>query len=148
MRVREATRADLPALVGLESATLGGDAWTPHQVGEELERPGATCLVAEDDGLVGLAFGWTVFEELQVMQVAVHPARRQQGLGQALLRALEEGARGAEVAFLEVRVDNDPAIRLYVGAGYRIISRRPRYYADGTDALVMRKGLRREPTPS
>lgn len=143
MRIREATRADLPALTALELRTMGGDAWSAQQVGEELDRPGASCLVAEDEGIIGLAFGWTVFEELQVMQIAVHPDRRQQGVGQALLRGLEGARPSAEVAFLEVRVDNDPAIRLYVGAGYRIISRRPRYYADGCDALVMRKNLER-----
>lgn len=143
MIIREATRADLPALVALEARTMGVDVWTPTQVEEELSRPGAVVLVGEDDaGIVGLAFGWVVFDELQVLQIAVDPAVRQRGWGRRLLGALEAAARGADVSFLEVRVDNDPAIRLYVAAGYRVVGRRPRYYADGVDAIVLRKSLR------
>lgn len=144
MTLREATGTDREALVGLQDATMGVDTWTPTQVAEELERPGGITWVAEDQtgGLIGFGFGWVVFDELQILQVAVSPAARGRGVGRAILAALEDHAPGADVAFLEVRVDNEPAIRLYVAAGYRIIGRRARYYADGTDALVMRKGLR------
>jgi ribosomal-protein-alanine N-acetyltransferase len=142
MIVREATRADLDALVALQARTMGVDAWTPTQVEEELARPGGIVLVGEDGGtLVAFAFGWVVFDELQVLQVGVDPDQRQGGRGRAMLAALEAGLRRADVAFLEVRVDNEAAIRLYVGAGYRVIGRRPRYYADAADALVMRKRL-------
>lgn len=143
MNVREATRADLVALQALEARTMGVDTWTPTQLEEELSRPGAVFLVAETvEGLMGLAIGFVVFEELQVMQIAVDPAARRRGLGRALLGALEATSPGAEVSFLEVRVDNEPAIQLYVATGYRIVGRRARYYADGVDALVMRKRLK------
>ena len=51
-------------------------------------------------------------------------------------------ARGAEAVILEVRADNEPAIRLYRRHGYAVIQTRRRYYQPGDiDALVMRKLL-------
>ncbi len=142
MIVREATRADVPALHRLETGAMGVDAWTPTQLEEELTRPGAIFLVGEDDSPVALAIGFTVFDELQVMQIAVDPDARRRGHARTLLAALEAAAHTADVSFLEVRVDNEPAIQLYVAGGYRVVGRRPRYYADGVDALLMRKPLR------
>ncbi len=144
MNAREATAADVPALHLIEQRSMGVDAWTLTQLAEELTRPGAIFLVSDGPKPVGLAIGFVVFDELQVMQIAVDPDARRQGHARILLAALEAAARAADVSYLEVRVDNDPAIQLYVSAGYRIVGRRPRYYADGVDALLMRKGLRPE----
>ena len=44
-------------------------------------------------------------------------------------------------AFLEVRVSNAPAISLYKKFGYEPYGIRARYYEDGEDALVMKRGL-------
>ena len=48
---------------------------------------------------------------------------------------------------LEVRRDNESAVALYVRRGFALISARPRYYPDGTDALILRADLR-APTPA
>jgi ribosomal-protein-alanine N-acetyltransferase len=68
----------------------------------------------------------------------VAPTSRGQGIAIALLDALEATAltHGAERLFLEVRADNAPAIGLYERQGFEKIGRRPRYYADGVDALL------------
>jgi ribosomal-protein-alanine N-acetyltransferase len=46
--------------------------------------------------------------------------------------------------FLEVSATNDAARRLYDGAGFVEVGRRPRYYADGTDAVLMQRALTRD----
>jgi ribosomal-protein-alanine N-acetyltransferase len=55
-------------------------------------------------------------------------------MAEARLEAERAGARGL---VLEVRPSNRRAIRLYRYLGYDVVGRRPRYYADGEDALVM-----------
>jgi ribosomal-protein-alanine N-acetyltransferase len=49
--------------------------------------------------------------------------------------------RGAAAMFLEVSDRNLPARALYAAAGFAEVGRRRRYYADGSDALVLRRGL-------
>jgi ribosomal-protein-alanine N-acetyltransferase len=51
--------------------------------------------------------------------------------------------RGAVEIFLEVAEPNAAARALYACAGAREVGRRPRYYADGADALVLRIDLPR-----
>jgi ribosomal-protein-alanine N-acetyltransferase len=46
---------------------------------------------------------------------------------------------GVTHTLLEVREDNESALRLYGRMGFEQISRRPGYYADGTDALILRR---------
>jgi len=49
--------------------------------------------------------------------------------------------RGATEMFLEVRVSNAAAMRLYLGCGFAGVYARTRYYSDGEDCLVMKKIL-------
>ena len=72
--------------------------------------------------------------------MAVDPALQGKGYGRKLMEALEAEAPRAETAFLEVRRDNVAGIAMYDRLGYAIIGTRTRYYEDGCDALVLRKG--------
>jgi len=45
---------------------------------------------------------------------------------------------GVEEAFLEIRADNQAALRLYAELGWETAGTRTSYYRDGTDAVVMR----------
>ncbi len=138
--LREATTADIPALIAAELACFGDEAWTPGMVREEFERAGGIQLAADAEGkLVGFAFGWLVIDELHVLHIAAMPSVRRSGVGRELLGRLVRAA-GAETAWLEVRANNAPAIRLYEREGFVEVGRRPRYYADGGDAIVMRYG--------
>lgn len=137
--IREATAADLDAVLKLEKRCFSEDPWTRGMLEEEVRRAGGIFLVRED--IRGFAIGWNVLGELHVLQIAVVPEGRRRGAGRALLVELEARAVGAEVAWLEVRADNEAAIGLYASAGYLRVGVRPRYYGDGGDALVMRKRL-------
>jgi len=79
-------------------------------------------------------------EELHINNVAVRENYRGRGIGQELLnRILEEGKKSqVGCAFLELRAGNTAALALYEKCGFKVTSRRPRYYTDPVeDALVM-----------
>ena len=79
-----------------------------------------------------------------IMNLAVAQGQRRRGLGSALLRTGIDYLRGlgARTVELEVRVNNQPAIRLYQKFGFTIARRMPHYYSDGSDAYLMRLSLR------
>lgn len=103
----------------------------------------AAFVAAQDDGFVGVADGY-VAEDGRGAEVGgmwVSPERRGSGIGQALLVAVCEWARGrgaAEVG-LWVREANAPAIRLYAGAGFAVVERRTT--AEGRTGFRMEKLL-------
>ncbi|WP_048548034.1 ribosomal protein S18-alanine N-acetyltransferase [Nostocoides jenkinsii] len=145
--VRALTWPDIARVVEVEREIFPTDPWAPESWWAELaHRPRREYVLAEDaDGNVvayaGIDHGGDVSD---IMTVAVTPAARGTGLGDRLLGRLEDAAvaRGAEAVILEVRADNEPAIRLYRRHGYAVIQTRRRYYQPGDiDALVMRKLL-------
>ena len=82
----------------------------------------------------------TVLDEGYISNIAVSPALRRQGVGMALVQALQrEGkTRGLSFLTLEVRVGNREARRLYERAGFREVGLRPGYYEKPReDALLM-----------
>jgi ribosomal-protein-alanine N-acetyltransferase len=105
----------------------------------------ARCLVVRIEGrIAGYLCLWEIGHEIHVTNLAVHPARRGQGVARGLLQAmLEDGrARGVTLAFLEVRPTNVEAVGLYESLGFTVIGRRKGYYFDtGEDALVMETRL-------
>lgn len=101
----------------------------------------------EGSGLVAYASLFHVEDSLEILNIGVRPERRHQGLGRALLERVlhEEAKAGIVKAFLEVRVGNTPAIRLYEGLGFALTCRRRGYYADtGEDALLYELALTRD----
>ncbi|HEV2829089.1 MAG TPA: ribosomal protein S18-alanine N-acetyltransferase, partial [Pyrinomonadaceae bacterium] len=79
-------------------------------------------------------------DELHINNVAVRDRYRRSGIGRALLDfILAEGKRsGVSRAFLELRAGNAAALALYESCGFRVNSRRGKYYSEPVeDALVM-----------
>lgn len=89
--------------------------------------------------IVGYGGLWHVVDEAHINTLAVHPDWRGRRIGERLLIGLLEDARrlGAVTATLEVRVSNQVAQNLYRRFGFLEVGRRPRYYADHEDALLM-----------
>lgn len=88
----------------------------------------------------GYIIYWVVAEEMHILNLAVHPSHRRQGLARCLLTKAMAHARelDAQVAWLEVRPSNTPALNLYHSLGFRKVGRRPRYYEDTQeDALLL-----------
>jgi ribosomal-protein-alanine N-acetyltransferase len=112
--------------------------WTEEQVRQTLCRTTTIAFVAGTPG-IGHLLASAVADEGEILTLAVHPAVRRQGVARRLLDACMRTWEdlGVSRGWLEVRTDNEGARALYVGAGWTEVGRRPRYYGDGSDALVL-----------
>ncbi|MBI4386417.1 MAG: ribosomal protein S18-alanine N-acetyltransferase [Elusimicrobia bacterium] len=143
-RIRRVETADLDAVLEIETAWDTTPHWSRMQFESELASERSYTCVAELDGLVvGYANLRIVLDEAQVNNVAVHPMRTRMGLGSALVEHLHHVARSRDCSriTLEAGAGNEPAQCLYARLGYRIVGRRPKYYNDGSDALLMGRSL-------
>lgn len=115
--------------------------WSEVAFRREIGRKDGTFLVALLAGqVVGFGGLWLLVDEAHIIDFAVHPEHRRQGIGRALLTELLRRARaaGMECAKLEVRAGNEAALGLYEGFGFVRQGFRRAYYPDnGEDAVVM-----------
>ena len=143
LTITRAGAADAERLARLHGASFT-DAWDAPSIARLISGPGGFALIATTpDGDQGFALFQCVVPEAELLSIGVTPAARRGGLGRALLAraARELSATGADTIFLDVAADNLPAIALYRALGFSDMSRRPRYYKGGIDAIVMRAGL-------
>jgi ribosomal-protein-alanine N-acetyltransferase len=141
------TPAHIEALMPYERAMFGTEAWTAAGYRAELADRRHRYYVAAEDGdgtLLGWAGVMVVQDAAEILTVGVVPTARRTGLARRMLADLlaEAVRRGAREAFLEVRVDNEPARALYRSEGFDEVGRRRGYYDGGrVDAVTMRKEL-------
>ncbi|MEC4271763.1 tRNA (adenosine(37)-N6)-threonylcarbamoyltransferase complex transferase subunit TsaD [Adlercreutzia sp. R25] len=136
-------------VAALESQIMGSDAWNEALVVDELGRADRVWWAAyaadpkmplsAEAPLVGYAGGWVVDGDVQILKVGTDPAWRRHGIARVLLARVADDARnlGARTSSLEVRASNVGAQALYEALGYKSLGRRPRYYSDGEDAVIM-----------
>ena len=119
------------------------DPWSENSVASELNNPLSLWLVAVDgERVAGYVGSQTVMEESDMMNVAVHPDYRKQGIATALIVGLVEELRkrGSRCLTLEVRASNETAISVYRKLDFQEVGRRKNYYRNPReDALIMRK---------
>ena len=142
--IRDAALADLGALTEIEYASFVGYSWSPALVESELLGETRSVLLASDAGnVLGYCSVRVVDGVADLQRIAVLPHARRQGLGGKLLKELlgRAAALGATRIMLEVAASNEAAIALYESFGFVPIHRRPGYYADGDDAIVMERAL-------
>ena len=144
MIIRKMNLGDVSAIAELEKICFS-DPWSKNSIASEVENPLSYWLVAEVDGVVaGYVGSQTVLDAADMMNLAVSPECRRQGIGQALVNALVEHLQQNKVIalLLEVRVSNAPAVALYESLGFEQVGRRPKYYHNPReDALILRKEL-------
>ena len=146
MTIRPMQLEDLPQVIALDQLCFTLP-WPPSSYRFELlENQAARCWVAatNEDQIVGVLVMWFIVDEAHIATIAAHPNVRRQGIGRALLltglhQAVEQNML---TATLEVRAQNEAAIRLYEQFGFEVVGRRKRYYHDnGEDALLMTASL-------
>ncbi len=139
LQIRSLAYSDLPAVAAIERRAFPTP-WSIAMFVLELSKPTTLCLAAARDGeLVGYTVCSRYDKVWHVMNIAVAPEARRQGIASALLRELYARAGDERAQFtLEVRRSNQAAIDLYHRDGFRVAGLRRRYYADnGEDALIM-----------
>lgn len=151
--IRAAENADLEPLVGLVAACFDPP-WSRASIEGALADRAARTRVAWSTGdvagtggsspvLGGFVLARRILDEVEIDLVGVAPDLRRQRLAVRLLEALLEDERraGARVAQLELSAANAPAAALYASLGFVVVGRRPRYYPDGSDALLLSSAL-------
>lgn len=146
-RIVPATADMLPEILELEEACFSAP-WTRKMLEAELTgNQFARFLVAtvhqeavpSAGTIIGYHCFWIVFEELRLMNLAVHGSMRRREVGRALVtEAISMGlAHAATRAVLEVRSSNEPAQRLYRQLGFVPVSTRRSYYTNPIEDAVL-----------
>lgn len=142
MILTEMKAEHVPQIAALEQLCFT-DPWSELSVASQLQNIWAYWLVALcGDQVVGYVGSQSSIDEADIMNVAVHPDYRRQGIAETLISRLAEDLkdRGIHALLLEVRVSNGPAIALYEKLGFRQAGLRKNYYRNPKeDALILRK---------
>jgi [ribosomal protein S18]-alanine N-acetyltransferase len=142
--IRDLSRDDLDAVLEIEVASFSTP-WRRDTFEGLIRRKDSDVIAAvQGDLLVGYAICWTVLDQAELGNVAVAQEVRGKGVGKRLVLAAMERVRrrGAKECFLEVRISNTGARKLYEELGFTAIGTRHGYYRSPVeDALVMRVEL-------
>ena len=132
----------VPQIALLEQECFA-DPWSQQSIASELHNPLSLWLVAQEgQTLLGYVGSQTCLDETDMMNIAVSPASRRQGVARALIEALVSALRerGSKQLTLEVRASNGPARQLYESLGFLQVGLRKNYYRNPKeDALILRK---------
>ena len=138
LTVRRLVYGDLPAVLAIERRAFQTP-WSLAMFVLELSKPSGICLAIGDQReIAGYLVCSRYADVWHLMNIAVVPERRREGIATELMRTLFDQA-GEESRFtLEVRTSNRGAIAMYERFGFRSAGHRRRYYHDnGEDALIM-----------
>ncbi|MEZ0345379.1 MAG: ribosomal protein S18-alanine N-acetyltransferase [Infirmifilum sp.] len=149
--VREAKREDLEEVIRINKEVLPEN-YPAFYFDMHLRSFGKAFLVAEMNGsIVGYIMCRVEYDALytnpnkvgkrgHIISIAVLPHAQGRGIGTELMvKALDSMKRyyGAEEYYLEVRVSNEVALKLYKKLGFNVVKVLPGYYLDGEDAYLM-----------
>lgn len=142
--IRDFRWTDIPDACAIEAQAFPQDTWSAESFWGELARAvaGGRYFAAGQShqllGYAGVAFNG---DDAHLQTLAVSDHARGQGVGAKLLAAVlaEVEDRNADRCLLEVRADNEAALRLYKSAGFRQLGARPGYYPGGGEALVLER---------
>ncbi|MGB1361568.1 MAG: ribosomal protein S18-alanine N-acetyltransferase [Alphaproteobacteria bacterium] len=92
------------------------------------------CVLIDDGALLYRE----VLGEIEILNIAVKPTSQKQGIGSKLITQMFNENKNIDNYFLEVAIDNNPAINLYKKNGFEVVGTREKYYNNKTDAYTMR----------
>ena len=134
---RYAEDSDLPQVMAIEQLTSPYP-WSDQLFDESLNK---LLVITQQQEIIGYAVVAMVAQQAELHLIAIHPKAQSQGYGQLILALIIESMPSSiESFFLEVRVSNCRAIRLYQRLGFEQIGERKDYYRNGMgteDAIIM-----------
>ncbi|MFT3988723.1 tRNA (adenosine(37)-N6)-threonylcarbamoyltransferase complex dimerization subunit type 1 TsaB [Aestuariivirga sp.] len=119
------------------------DGWDAAAFRKMLAMP-ATAMIAQAGSMpVGFILTRQAADEAEIITIGTHPSAQRRGVARALLdhQFTELRGRGAVQCFIEVAAENEAALALYASVGFTQEGLRRGYYANGDDAIVMRRML-------
>ena len=144
VHVRPMIESDLDAVLAIENSSYPNP-WKYEHFCAEIAAQFSWPSVAVADGVVvGYVCLMSLFEEAQILNIAVSKNQRGRGIAQLLLGHAFRLAveRGAETMALEVRASNRAALSLYEQYGFTRVGIRARYYDSVEDAILMEKPIK------
>ena len=141
MKIRNATGEDLPGLQKLQRRSHRS-VWDRSTWREEFAREQGIIWVVdalEHGEIAGFLVAWRVLDSMEIVDIAVDPLHRRQGIASALIEMLAAvaGSNGVDKIALEVRENNLAALSMYKKLGFQQLGRRSDFYDDGEAASVM-----------
>ena len=116
--------------------------WTLRNFADAIAAGNTLTVMHFKERVIGVAAVMHVIDEAELLEIAVDPDYQGRGWGKRLLgQALAQAHRnGAARIFLEVRVSNERARKMYTSFGFAQTGRRKNYYPTPSgreDALLM-----------
>jgi ribosomal-protein-alanine N-acetyltransferase len=140
--LRPATEEDIPQLLEVERHVHVAP-WTADNFKGEMGKPYSQVLLLTDDEtdskVIGYIVFWLMFDECQILNVAVDLPYRGLGHAKKMIRRVIDLALKKDIkrAILEVRKTNLPAVQLYQSLGFGITQIKKGFYSNGEDAYQM-----------
>ncbi len=144
MLIRRWRYDDILKISELEKECFPSEPWTFKMLASSFEAENFRGVLAEDGGeTIGYGGMTVAADSADIDNIAVPEASRRSGVACAVMDGLQKIAKdeGVKKLFLEVRVSNYAAMKLYLKCGFRGAYARTRYYPDGEDCLVMVKEI-------
>lgn len=143
--IRRLHKDDVPKVLAIEKA-VHVVPWTKEIFHICLNDHYHGWVYEETNHIIGFAIASIIKEECHIVNVAVMRDHQRLGVGKTLLAEVLKHAKaqGAQMAYLEVRQTNIPAINLYKQLNFIQVGRRIGYYPafpGREDALVFVKNL-------
>ena len=140
LKIQKADISHLPEITRIEKESFSSP-WSEASIESSIKSDLVQCVcLMSDENIAGYAMYSFLFEEGELLNVAIDPALRGRGFGDALLSHVISSASESKVEnlFLEVRASNAPARSLYRKHGFEEIGIRKNYYRFPTeDAVIM-----------
>ncbi len=142
IKIEPMQRDYLDDVIQIEEQSYGPHHWSKESFFNEINNELAKyyCSFNEKGEMTGYAGCWQILEEAHITNVSVSPDFRRKHIGEALLNAIIKSCYKEMIKYitLEVRVSNEPAIKLYEKYGFKSLGIRKGYYQDNNeDALIM-----------
>jgi len=139
MFIRQMLVGDVAAVAAIEASVVSS--WSMEQIASELKRRTGLSLVAvaSSGEIRAWCCGFQTGIDAELLKITVNPPVQRIGLGEALLQelCLLFAKQGSKQIFLEVRSQNNPALKLYEEQGFLETGRRNSYYKEPADDAVI-----------
>lgn len=131
---------DLPEVLAIETKSFKTP-WSEPLFRDEICKPAAVSRVAKINGkVVGYLCANVIIDEGHILNLAVHQSYRGLGIASCMINEMLDVMRknNCRSIFLEVRISNEEARKMYEKFGFSLVGTRKNYYVlPVEDAVVM-----------
>ncbi len=140
--IRPLLQNDLKFIASVKDIDFS-DGWDFEMLNSSFKNGNLLGFIAIEEKPIAFITYFVSFDSADIFDVYVLEGKRRKGYADKLISLVESSVKekGVNKILLEVKEDNDSAINLYEKKGYKKISERQKYYADGKTAFIMLKEI-------